>query len=158
LIKWFPDRRGMATGMAIMGFGGGAMIGSPLAAELMKVFATDDPKSASIKPLSAWHLVYFVFMMAGALGYRIPATGWKPAGWTPPVQQASQCHDHPSAMCMSAKSGAFPSFGWSWLVLCMNVSAGIGVIGMASPMLQEVFGGSLDRVSTPSLLTLTKPN
>ena len=75
LIKWFPDRRGMATGMAIMGFGGGAMIGSPLAAELMKYFATD-------LEVGVWQtfvcmaVVYFVFMMSGALGYRIPATGW----------------------------------------------------------------------------------
>ena len=141
LIKWFPDRRGMATGMAIMGFGGGAMIGSPLAAELMKVFATD-------LEVGVWQtfvvmaLVYFVFMMSGALGYRIPATGWKPAGWTPPVQQQSnamitQGHVHVS------KVWGIPQFWMVWVVLCMNVSAGIGVIGMASPMLQEVFGGTL---------------
>ena len=141
LIKWFPDRRGMATGMAIMGFGGGAMIGSPLAAELMKIFATD-------LEVGVWQtfvimaLVYFVFMMAGALGYRIPATGWKPAGWTPPVQQQSntmitQGHVHVS------KVWGIPQFWMVWVVLCMNVSAGIGVIGMASPMLQEVFGGAL---------------
>lgn len=141
LIKWFPDRRGMATGMAIMGFGGGAMIGSPLAAELMKHFATD-------LEVGVWQtfvcmaLVYFVFMMAGALGYRVPATGWKPAGWTPPAQQASntmitQNHVHVS------KVWGIPQFWMVWVVLCMNVSAGIGVIGMASPMLQEVFGGAL---------------
>jgi len=141
LIKWFPDRRGMATGMAIMGFGGGAMIGSPLAAELMKVFATD-------LEVGVWQtfvimaLVYFVFMMAGALGYRIPATGWKPTGWTPPVQQQAntmitQGHVHVS------KVWGIPQFWMVWVVLCMNVSAGIGVIGMASPMLQEVFGGAL---------------
>ena len=141
LIKWFPDRRGMATGMAIMGFGGGAMIGSPLAAEMMKVFATD-------LEVGVWQtfvvmaLIYFVFMMAGALGYRIPATGWKPAGWTPPVQQQAntmitQGHVHVS------KVWGIPQFWMVWVVLCMNVSAGIGVIGMASPMLQEVFGGAL---------------
>ena len=141
LIKWFPDRRGMATGMAIMGFGGGAMIGSPLAAEMMKVFATD-------LEVGVWQtfvvmaLIYFVFMMAGALGYRIPATGWKPAGWTPPVQQQTntmitQGHVHVS------KVWGIPQFWMVWVVLCMNVSAGIGVIGMASPMLQEVFGGAL---------------
>ena len=141
LIKWFPDRRGMATGMAIMGFGGGAMIGSPLAAELMKYFATD-------LEVGVWQtfvcmaVVYFVFMMSGALGYRIPATGWKPAGWTPPVQQTSntmitQNHVHVS------KVWGIPQFWMVWVVLCMNVSAGIGVIGMASPMLQEVFGGAL---------------
>ncbi len=141
LIKWFPDRRGMATGMAIMGFGGGAMIGSPLAADLMKIFAT--PTSVGVtQTLVVMALVYFVFMMAGALGYRVPETGWKPAGWTPPLAQAgnamiTQRHVHVS------KVWGIPQFWLIWMVLCMNVSAGIGVIGMASPMLQEVFGGSL---------------
>jgi len=141
LIKWFPDRRGMATGMAIMGFGGGAMIGSPLAAELMKRFASDTEVGV-YQTFVCMALVYFIFMMAGALGYRVPATGWKPAGWTPPPQQSNntmitQNHVHVS------KVWGIPQFWMVWVVLCMNVSAGIGVIGMASPMLQEVFGGSL---------------
>jgi MFS family permease len=141
LIKWFPDRRGMATGMAIMGFGGGAMIGSPLAAELMKIFA-NDLEVGVWQTFVCMALVYFVFMMGGALGYRVPATGWKPAGWTPPPQQANnamitQNHVHVS------KVWGIPQFWMVWVVLCMNVSAGIGVIGMASPMLQEVFGGAL---------------
>ena len=141
LIKWFPDRRGMATGMAIMGFGGGAMIGSPLAADLMKMFAT--PTSVGVmQTFVVLALVYFVFMMAGAFGYRVPATGWKPAGWTAPPAQVNnamitQRHVHVS------KVWGIPQFWLIWMVLCMNVSAGIGVIGMASPMLQEVFGGSL---------------
>ncbi len=141
LIKWFPDRRGMATGMAIMGFGGGAMIGSPLAAELMKVFATD-------LEVGVWQtvvimaLVYFVFMMAGALGYRIPATGWKPTGWTPPEQQQANTMITQGHVNVS-KDWGIPQFWMVWVVLCMNVSAGIGEIGMASPMLQEVFGGAL---------------
>ena len=141
LIKWFPDRRGMATGMAIMGFGGGAMIGSPLAADLMKYFAS--PTNVGVmQTFVVMALVYFVFMMAGAFGYRVPETGWKPAGWTPPPAQVSntmitQRHVHVS------KVWGIPQFWLIWMVLCMNVSAGIGVIGMASPMLQEVFGGSL---------------
>ncbi len=141
LIKWFPDRRGMATGMAIMGFGGGAMIGSPLAAELMKNFAT--PTSVGVtETFVVMALVYFVFMMAGALGYRVPPTGWKPEGWTPPAAQTNnamitQRHVHVK------KVWGIPQFWLIWMVLCMNVSAGIGVIGMASPMLQEVFGGGL---------------
>ncbi|MBC7682994.1 MAG: OFA family MFS transporter [Ferruginibacter sp.] len=141
LIKWFPDRRGMATGMAIMGFGGGAMIGSPLAADLMKYFAS--PTNVGVmQTFIVMALVYFVFMMAGAFGYRVPETGWKPAGWTPPPAQVSnamitQRHVHVS------KVWGIPQFWLIWMVLCMNVSAGIGVIGMASPMLQEVFGGSL---------------
>ncbi|BDT66410.1 hypothetical protein os1_05720 [Comamonadaceae bacterium OS-1] len=141
LIKWFPDRRGMATGMAIMGFGGGAMIGSPLAADLMKHFASATDVGV-MQSFIVMALVYFVFMMAGAMGYRVPETGWKPAGWTPPAPSASnsmitQRHVHVS------KVWSIPQFWLVWMVLCMNVSAGIGVIGMASPMLQEVFGGSL---------------
>jgi MFS family permease len=131
----------MATGMAIMGFGGGAMIGSPLAADLMKAFSsgTDVGVLPTFLVMAA---VYFVFMMGGALGYRVPASNWKPAGWTPPVADTknamiTQRHVHVS------KVWGIPQFWLVWLVLCMNVSAGIGVIGMASPMLQEVFGGAL---------------
>ena len=137
LIKWFPDKRGMA----IMGFGGGAMIGSPLAAELMKLFATSTDVGVT-QTFIVMALVYFVFMLGGALGYRVPPTGWKPEGWTPPAAQGSnamitQRHVHVK------KVWGIPQFWLVWVVLCMNVSAGIGVIGMASPMLQEVFGGSL---------------
>jgi MFS family permease len=141
LIKWFPDRRGMATGMAIMGFGGGALIGSPFADLLMHHFAT--PTSVGVfETFLVMAAVYFVFMMGGAFGYRIPPSGWKPAGWTPPAAQASntmitQGHVHVS------KVWGIPQFWLLWGVLCLNVSAGIGVIGMASPMLQEVFGGKL---------------
>lgn len=141
LIKWFPDRRGMATGMAIMGFGGGAMIGSPLADLLMKHFAT--PTSVGVyETFLTMAALYFAFMMAGAFGYRVPPSGWKPAGWTPPAAQANnamitQHHVHVK------KVWGIPQFWLLWGVLCLNVSAGIGVIGMASPMLQEVFGGSL---------------
>lgn len=141
LMKWFPDHRGMAAGMAIMGFGGGAMIGSPLAADLMKYFAS--PTSVGVAPtLAIMGLGYIVFMLAGAFGYRIPETGWKPAGWTPKPAQVNnamitQRHVHVK------KVWGIPQFWLLWTVLTMNVSAGIGVIGMASPMLQEVFGGGL---------------
>ena len=141
LIKWFPDKRGMATGMAIMGFGGGALIGSPMAVELMKHFATADSVGV-MQTFVVMAIVYFVFMMAGALGYRVPPSGWKPEGWTPPVAlttnaMITQRHVHVN------KVWGIPQFWLVWLVLCMNVSAAIGVIGMASPMLQEVFGGGL---------------
>ena len=140
LIKWFPDRRGMATGMAIMGFGGGAMIGAPLAANLMKYFAT--PTSVGVaETFLVMAAIYFVFMMSGALGYRIPAEGWKPEGWTPPPASKSSMitsnHVHLS------KAWKTRQFWLVWMVLCLNVTAGIGIIGMASPMLQEVFGGKL---------------
>jgi len=141
LIKWFPDKRGMATGMAIMGFGGGAMIGSPLAAELMKAFAT--PSSVGVaETFVVMALGYFVFMMGGALAYRLPAPGWRPAGWTAAPAQSDNTMITQGNVHVSRVWG-IPQFWLVWLVLCMNVSAGIGVIGMASPMLQEVFGGSL---------------
>ena len=141
LIKWFPDRRGMATGMAIMGFGGGAMIGSPLAAELMRFFATDTDVGVS-QTFVTMALIYFMFMMAGALAYRVPPKGWQPDGWTVSEkhltnQMITQRHVHVKDIFK------IKQFWLLWGVLCMNVSAGIGVIGMSSPMLQEVFGGRL---------------
>lgn len=146
LIKWFPDRRGMATGMAIGGFGGGAMIGSPLAADLMKYFAT--PTDVGVAPtFVVMGCIYFVFMLAGALSYRIPETGWTPKGWTPPDNSAKNAmitHRHVHV----EQVWSIPQFWLIWMVLCMNVSAGIGVIGMASPMLQEVFGGTLIGIDT----------
>lgn len=141
LIKWFPDKRGMATGMAIMGFGGGAMVGAPLAAILMNHFA-------SAEGVGVWQsfvvmaVIYFIFMMGGALSYRVPPTGWKPAGWTAPVAKANNAmitkgHVHVNTAWKT------PQFWLVWAVLCLNVSAGIGIIGMASPLLQEVFAGKL---------------
>ena len=141
LIKWFPDKRGMATGMAIMGFGGGAMIGSPLAAQLMKTFATETDVGV-MQTFVVMAVIYFVFMMGGALGYRIPATAWQPEGWTPPVKQVNNTMITPHHVHLK-NIFKIKQFWLLWGVLCMNVSAGIGVIGMSSPMLQEVFGGQL---------------
>ena len=146
LIKWFPDRRGMATGMAIMGFGGGAMIGAPLAVALMKFFATPESVGAW-QTFLAMAAIYFVFMMAGALGYRVPASGWKPAGWTAPTKAGNSMitsrHVHVSRVW------GIPQFWLLWAVLMLNVSAGIGILGMSSPLLQEVFGGALIGVDVP---------
>jgi MFS family permease len=140
LIKWFPDRRGMATGMAIMGFGGGAMIGAPLADRLMKFFAT--PASVGVwQTFLVLAAVYFIYMIAGSLGYRLPAEGWRPKGWEPPAAGAralvTDRHVHLSVAWHT------PQFWLLWGVLTLNVAAGIGIIGMASPLLQEVFGGRL---------------
>jgi MFS family permease len=139
LVKWFPDRRGMATGMAIMGFGGGAMIGAPLADLLMNYF-----KSATsvgvFETFLTMGAIYFCFMMIGAFRYRIPPAGWRPEGWTPPEKANAMISQHNIHLKDAHKTRQF----WMiWIVLCMNVSAGIGVIGMASPMLQEIFAGSL---------------
>src|SRR5204863_2496853 len=114
---------------------------SPLAALLMKHFAgpTDVGVMQTFLVMGA---IYFVFMLGGAFGYRLPAAGWRPAGWTPPAGQAGNAmitrgHVHVKRIW------GIPQFWLVWLLLCMNVSAGIGVIGMASPMLQEVFRGHL---------------
>jgi MFS family permease len=146
LIKWFPDRRGMATGLAIMGFGGGAMIGAPLADRLMNLFVTE----ASVGVWETFVVLgalYFISMMIGAFGYRLPPTGWKPAG----MQSADLNRQRlvTSRHVHVNKAPRTPQFWLLWGVLCLNVSAGIGVIGMASPMLQEVFGGRLIAVPVP---------
>lgn len=140
LIKWFPDRRGMATGMAIMGFGGGAMIGSPIATMLMKHFATATSVGAW-QAFAVLGLIYLVAMTIGSLSYRVPAHDWQPEGWSPDTTKQNKMistkHVHLN------KAHKTPQFWLIWLVLCMNVSAAIGVIGASSPMLQETFGGAL---------------
>ena len=139
LVKWFPDRRGMATGMAIMGFGGGAMIGSPLANILMNTFKT--PTSVGVwETFLVMAAGYLIFMMSGAFGYRIPPAGWRPEGWTPPASTNAMITSGQVHLKDAHKT---PQFWLIWAVLCLNVSAGIGIIGMASPMLQEIFGGGL---------------
>lgn len=146
LIKWFPDRRGMATGMAIMGFGGGAMIGSPLATLLMGKFAT--PGDPGVwQTFVTLAIVYSVFMFAGAFGYRVPATGWKPEGWVPPASSTNAMIAAHHVHLQNAHKT--PQFWLLWVILCMNVSAGIGIIGAASPMLQETFAGAL--ISQPDI-------
>lgn len=140
LIKWFPDRRGMATGMAIMGFGGGAMIGAPLADRLMQHFAT--PTSVGVwQTFVTLGLLYFVAMLIGSFGYRVAPEGWRPEGWRPPGRSTNEMITHRHVHVNRVHRT--PQFWLLWGVLCLNVSAGIGVIGMASPMLQEVFGGRL---------------
>ncbi len=139
LIKWFPDRRGMATGMAIMGFGGGTMIGAPLADILMRHFAT--PASVGVwQTFVTMGVIYLITMMAGAFGYRVPPPDWKPAGWTPRAQHTAMIT---AGNVHVSRAWRTPQFWFLWMVLCMNVSAGIGVIGIASPMIQEIFGGRL---------------
>jgi len=159
LIKWFPDRRGMATGMAIMGFGGGAMIGSPLAVILMNGgdfinlqmpvlgelrLHFDGFRSAT--SVGVWQtflvlgVAYTVVMLAGAFAYRVPPDGWQPAGWRPAEKSHAMITDGNVHLDDAHKT---PQFWLIWMALCLNVSAGIGVLAMASPMLQEIFGGSL---------------
>ena len=141
LISWFPDRRGMATGLAIMGFGGGALVASPLSDVLMRYFAS--PTSTGV--VQTWlvlGIAYLLFMTGGAFGYRLPPAGWSPAGWTPPQRKAGSLITTRQVTAQQAIKT--PQFWFLWVVLCFNVTAGIGVISQASAMIQEVFRGRIN--------------
>ncbi|HEY4185553.1 MAG TPA: OFA family MFS transporter [Polyangia bacterium] len=140
LIAWFPDRRGMSTGMAIMGFGGGALIASPLSDFLMKHFAS--PTSTGVaETWAVLGVVYLLVMSAGAFGYRVPPAGWKPAGWTESADKTKALITHGNVTAAAAIRT--PQFWLLWVVLCFNVTAGIGVLGQASAMVQEIFKGTV---------------
>jgi len=196
LIRWFPDRRGMATGMAIMGFGGGAIIGAPLKRWLMQsfyetpqylgavtevnlvteagrrfveqggqplevvvvgandvagmlvqgaegVYAVGTGSIGVAQTFIALGLLYFVIMLLAAFSYRIPAEGWQPAGWTPPAETAKRSKLITRHHVDIDEALLTPQFYQLWIVLCMNVSAGIGVLGVASTMMSEIFGTTL---------------
>lgn len=154
LIKWFPDRRGMATGFAIMGYGGGAMIGAPLAVALMKHFAPGGGQGVSTT-LIVMGLIYVVVMALGAFGFRVAPTGWRPTGWAPTTgavanRMISTRHVHVNRAWKTRQ------FWLIWAVLCLNVTAGIGVISMASPMFQEVFGAKLLGVDSGVVLDVAQ--
>ncbi len=139
LVKWFPDRRGMATGMAIMGFGGGALIGSPLANILMNHFKSGTGVGVW-QTLTVMGIIYFICMLIGAFGYRVPPDGWMPEGFQPTTAQKKLITEGNVHLHHAHRT---PQFWLIWAILCLNVSAGIGVISMASPMLQEIFAGKL---------------
>jgi MFS family permease len=141
LVKWFPDRRGMATGFAIMGYGGGAMIGAPLAVWLMGHFGSSGSVDVA-QTLIVMGVLYFISMMAGAFGFRVPPPGWRPAGWTPAASAAGNTLITSHNVHLN-QAWRTPQFWLIWGVLCLNVTAGIGVIAMASPMFQDVFGARL---------------
>jgi MFS family permease len=151
LIKWFPDRRGMATGFAILGYGGGAMIGAPLAVWLMNIFAEHGVPGVT-PALIAMGIIYFIYMGAGAMGFRVTPSGWQLAGWTSPLADQEKTMITRNNVHLNT-SWRTPQFWLIWGVLCMNVTAGIGVISMASPMLQDIFGAKL--VGSDATATLT---
>ncbi len=137
LIKWFPDRPGLATGLAIMGFGGGAMIGSPLATDLIAFYRTSG-HPAIPATLATMGLVYLVFMMFGVLMMRVPAPGWMPVGWTPGTQSSALISSHNVTAASAMRT---PQFWLLWLMLFLNTTAGIGILEQASPMIQNLFLG-----------------
>jgi MFS family permease len=137
LVKWFPDRPGMATGLAIMGFGGGAMIASPLSVRLMAHFAT--PTSTGVAPtFVTLGVIYLAFMMFGVFTVRLPASGWTPTPGRTMRRPVTSPND------VSANDAIrTPQFWLLWTMLCVNVTAGIGVLGQASAMIQETFTGRI---------------
>ncbi|MGG7931819.1 OFA family MFS transporter [Klebsiella aerogenes] len=138
LLRWFPDKRGMAAGMAIMGFGGGALVGAPLANWLINFFA-DGQGSGVWQSILALAVIYALFMLCGTFGYRLSPMGWHPVGAK--AQQAIS--KQPTVQVHVSVAWRTPQFWLLWLVLWLNVTAGIGILGMASPMLQEIFAGKL---------------
>ena len=146
LIKWFPDRPGLATGMAIMGFGGGALIASPLSGRLLGVYDSaydsTDPGSvadghAVMMLFITLGIVYLCFMMFGAFTIRVPAADWQPAGFDPSKVKEKKLVT--TASVSAANAIKTPQFWLLWVVLFCNVTAGIGILEQASPMIQDFF-------------------
>jgi MFS family permease len=137
LIKWFPDRPGMATGMAIMGFGGGAFVASPLSVWLMARFSTPAHLGVA-EAFIVMGLIYLCFMMVGAAIVRVPPPGWTPQGYVATAQSKKLITTNNVFVYTALKT---PQFWLIWAVLCLNVTAGIGVLGQASAMSQEMFPG-----------------
>jgi MFS family permease len=129
LVKWFPDRRGMATGMAIMGFGGGAFLAGYLNVYFMNQLGV-------AKTLIALGIAYFIIMMIGAAVIRRPPAGWKPQGWTPAVNVNKMITDRNLSRNAAIQTVQFYLL---WGVLFINVTAGIGILAQASPMMQDLF-------------------
>jgi MFS family permease len=150
LIKWFPDRPGMATGMAIMGFGGGAFIASPLSIWLMSKFWTPSHIGVA-EAFLAMGAIYFCFMMVGAAIVRVPRPGWKPEGYVVESQPRKLITNEDVHVYRALKT---PQFWLIWWVLCLNVTAGIGVLGQASAMSQEMFPGRVTPVAAAGFVGL----
>jgi MFS family permease len=150
LIKWFPDKPGMATGMAIMGFGGAAFIAAPLSVWLMGRFTTASHIGVA-EAFIALGVIYFCFMMVGGWIVRVPAADWKPEGWVAPVQPKKLVTTQNVYVYQALKT---PQFWLIWWVLCLNVTAGIGVLGQASAMSQEMFPGRVTALAAAGFVGL----
>ncbi|MGA9487162.1 MAG: OFA family MFS transporter [Methylocella sp.] len=150
LIKWFPDRPGMATGMAIMGFGGGAFIASPLSVWLMQHFSSDKHVGVA-QTFVVMGVVYLFFMLVGSAIVRIPAPGWQPEGYVPPTKPRKLITDQNVHVYQALRT---PQFWLIWWVLCLNVTAGIGVLGQASAMSQEMFPSRVTPVAAAGFVGL----
>ncbi len=148
LIKWFPDRPGMATGMAIMGFGGGAMIAAPLSVSLMTRLGGIAPHGVAPTFL-VLGAAYFLYMMFGVLIVRVP-----PPGWSPPVGATNATRRSAGPNTDVNVAWRTARFWLVWIVLCMNVTAGIGILEQASPMVQEMFKGRITAAAAAGYVSL----
>ncbi len=145
LVKWFPDRRGMATGMAIMGFGGGAFVAGYLNVYFMNLMGVANT-------IMVLGVIYFVVMMIGAGIIRRPPAGWKPAGWTPAVATNTMITDRNLSRNAAVKT---PQFFLLWGILFINVTAGVGILAQASPMMQDMFHKTaVEAAAVVSLISL----
>jgi Major Facilitator Superfamily len=136
--------------MAIMGFGGGAFIASPLSVWLMSQFSTSTHVGVT-ETFIVLGIVYFIFMMVGSIIVRVPASGWKPAGYTSPAEASKLITKNDVFVYDALKT---PQFWLIWWVLCLNVTAGIGVLGQASAMSQEMFPGKVSAVAAAGFVGL----
>jgi len=153
LMKWFPDRPGLATGIAIMGFGGGALIASPWSTNMLGAFGVVYDKANKVVAVAdtaiattflVHGVVYAIFMALGVLLIRVPAADWKPAGWVASTRK----HALITTAQVSAKSAIrTPQFWCLWIVLCFNVTAGIGILERAQPMILDFFSGTSQQIS-----------
>ncbi|HEV7653927.1 MAG TPA: OFA family MFS transporter [Mycobacteriales bacterium] len=152
LIKWFPDHPGVATGLAIMGFGGGALIATPASQQLMgwydsnynSALATSVASGPAVAKLFVTlGIVYFVIMMYGVFNIRVPANDWRPAGWDPSMLKTKALVTTNSVS--AANAIRTPQFYFLWIVLFCNVTAGIGILEQASPMIQDFFRNDAGR-------------
>ncbi|MGH3342020.1 MAG: OFA family MFS transporter [Carbonactinosporaceae bacterium] len=160
LIKWFPDRPGLATGMAIMGFGGGALIASPWSSSMLGAFglesegsvATAVPAAALVGPFVIHAVVYFAFMMFGVIMVRLPAPGWHPKGYDPATAQLRPMQTRADVNANQALRT--PQFWLLWTVLFLNVTAGIGILEGAEPMILDFFGSEVSHAAAAGFVAL----
>jgi MFS family permease len=141
LMKWFPDRPGLATGLAIMGFGGGALIASPLSNSLMVLFGggtdTENLAAGLVPTFITLALSYAVIIAAGAYVIRLPHPDWVPEGYDPSAAESTPMQTNLSVSANQALKT--PQFWFLWLILFTNVTAGIGILENAAPMIQDYF-------------------
>jgi len=143
LIKWFPDKPGMATGLAIMGFGGGAMIAAPLSVKLMDHYHAVHHGLGITGTFATMGVIYLIYMMFGVFTVRVPAPGWQPAGYVPSAHKSKLVSSYNVSVNDAWKT---PQFWLLWIMLLVNVTAGIAVLSQASNMSQDLFPGRITAV------------